>query len=569
MLTYQQKKLSITCVSVLAILGIVYGTVYILCRTYLTSHNVQALLISQAEQNLKRNVSIDKNIGFSVGWDMSPHIILHNVTIANSPWSSHATMLKAASVDVHFSLTKLILKDFHIISLDLDQAELYLESHNNENNWDFGDKNDNASSSSIKLSINKIDVTNGILHHGDDTFKLDKLDLTMPDGDTLYHINVLGKRNNSPLKATINIQKTVEKIKIDVERLLIGTSTITGELNINKSPLKISGELTANTFAISDFTSGNTSNGSGEYTIPNTPLNINKLKDSVFDINISIEKLVLNNITLKHVGIQAQNVKNILNISLKPAVNMAAGKLNANLTFDLNYDKPQIHFQAKTSGAQLESLMQDMFGKSPITGSALELSVNLDGNGDNLNSIVASLSGRILATAGPGTFLNSNASLNNIFTTVLTSVITFDKTKSSTAFTCGVLNFKVNNGIANANNGIGIEATSVNVLGNGMIDLRNGRIKFTITPQNTLTANPIDLANFSVAQLVQVSGTISKPQVSLNPAGLLTTSNGVMVAKMATGLSGGLPGLAAVLAEQALNKPTAQISPCKAALAAN
>ena len=79
----------------------------------------------------------------------------------------------------------------------------------------------------------------------------------------------------------------------------------------------------------------------------------------------------------------------------------------------------------------------------------------------------------------------------------------------------------------------------------------------------------MDIANLSMAQLVQVTGTLSQPKVSVNPAGLLTPSNGVMVAKMA-GLGAGLPGLAVVLAEQALgSKPAAQISPCKAAAAAN
>jgi uncharacterized protein involved in outer membrane biogenesis len=478
-------------------------------------------------------------------------------------------MLKAAVLDVHFSLTKLLFNEFHIISIDLDQPNLYLETHNGENNWDFETKNSEPSTTNIKLSINRLSVTHGILHHNDDTFKLDKFDLTIPDGNTLYHIHVLGKRNNAPLKATINIEKKTTNIKVDVVHLLVGTSTLTGEIDINESPLKITGELNANTFAVKDFSSADTPGGNGEYSIPKTPLNIKKLKDSVFDISVKIDKLVLKNITLKHVGIQTQNVKNVLSIQLKPAVDIANGKLNANLSFDMNYDNPQIHLQAKTSGVQLESLMKDMFGKSPITGSALELNVTLDGNGNDLNSIVGSLSGRILATAGPGNFLNSNASLGNIFTTVLSSVITFDKTKPSTVFTCGVLNFKVSNGVATANNGIGIEAASVNVLGNGMVDLRNGRIKFTITPQNLISTNPMDIANLSMAQLVQVTGTLSQPKVSVNPAGLLTPSNGVMVAKMA-GLGAGLPGLAVVLAEQALgNKPAAQISPCKAAAAAN
>ncbi len=568
--TNQQKKLTITCTTVLAILGVVYGTVYILSRTYLTSQNVQALIVRHAEQTLNRKVTISDNIGFSISWNMSPHVILHHVTIANSSWSSHPVMLKIDTVDVHFSLAQLIFKQFHIMSLELDKPELYLESNNGTNNWDFEDKNATPGSSNVKLSINKINVNHGILYHDGDTFKLDKFDVIIPKDYELYHIHVLGKRNDSLLKATVNIETTNEKIKVDVQHLQVGSTSIGGEININKSPLKVTGILKANIFAVSDFSSHNKSTN-GEYSIPKTPLNIKKLKDSVFDIKFSVDKLVLKNITLKHVGIHAVNINNTLGVQLTPAVNFANGKLNATLSFDLNYDTPRIQLEAKTSGAQLESLMKDMFGKSPVTGSSLELSVNLYSGGNNLNSIVGNLNGKILAVAGPGTFLNSNAALGNVFTTVLTSLITFDKTKPSTAFNCGVLNLKVNNGVATAKNGIGIEATSVNVLGNGMVDLRNGRIKFTITPKNILTTNPIELANFSVAQLVEVNGTLSNPQVKLNPVGLLTSNNGLMVAKMA-GLSTGLPGIAAVIAEQALGggkNATSQVSPCKAALEAN
>lgn len=563
--TLQQKKLSISCISVLVILGVVYGSVYILCKIYLTSNNVQALIISTAEQTLKRNVSISKDIGFTIGWDMSPHVVLHDLTVANRPWSSHPLMLQVSEVDVHFSLTELLFKKLHITSLSLENPKLYLESNKTENNWDFGDKHSEPSSHNISLSINKINVTSGTLYYNGDTFKLDKFDIIIPSGNTLYHVHLLGKRNDLPLKATLNVESTNENINIDIEHLQVGSSTIDGTIDINKSPLKVTGELTANTFAVNDFSS-NKNSDSGEYTLPNTALDLNRLKDSIIDIKIAINKLVLKNITLKNVSIQAQNIKNVLNMQLKPATDIANGKLDLSLALDLNYDIPQIRMQAKTTGVQLESLMTQMFGKSPINGSALEFTANLNGKGNNINSIVGSLNGKILAQAGPGEFLNSSASLGNIFTNVLTSIITFDKTKPSTEFSCAVLNFKVNNGVATANNGIGIEATSVNVLGNGMIDLRNGRIKFTITPQNILPTNPIDMANFSVAQLVQVKGTLSKPDVSLNPAGLLTAGNGVMVAKMA-GLGTGLPGLAAVVAEQAFgDKSSQQISPCKAAL---
>jgi hypothetical protein len=176
--------------------------------------------------------------------------------------------------------------------------------------------------------------------------------------------------------------------------------------------------------------------------------------------------------------------------------------------------------------------------KAPIVGSDLTINADLHSTGTKLNDLVNNLNGKMLATASAGKYLNS--------TNLLTAMITFDRKQSSTDLTCAVMNFKVQNGVATANNGIGIEAASVNVIGNGKIDLRNGRINFSIKPEST-SNSPIDLSQFSVAQLVDVSGTISEPKVELNPIGLLTSAGGAVakgLGKIGGGFTGGLGSIA-------------------------
>ena len=82
------------------------------------------------------------------------------------------------------------------------------------------------------------------------------------------------------------------------------------------------------------------------------------------------------------------------------------------------------------------------------------------------------------------------------------------------------------------------------MLGHGRIDLRNGRIEFAMVPQ-TITSNPIDLANFSVAQLVTVKGTISKPEMTLNSAGLLKQGVNALITAGIASSTGGLGALIA------------------------
>ena len=93
-----------------------------------------------------------------------------------------------------------------------------------------------------------------------------------------------------------------------------------------------------------------------------------------------------------------------------------------------------------------------------------------------------------------------------------------------------------------------------------MLDLRNGQIKFTITPTNVLTN--FDLTQFNMAQMIQVTGTVANPKVSLNPVSV--GAMGVSVAKMA-GLASGLPAIVAITAGSELD-PTKTVNPCKTAL---
>lgn len=568
MLTYQQKKLSITCVTVLAILGILYGSAFIIFKIYFTANNVQELIITQAKKVLNRDVSISNDITFKIDWDLSPHITLHDVTIANAPWAKHPNMVKVAELDLHFSLTKLIFKEFHVISLLLNTPEIYLETSGNKKSWDI-DKKSTDQSSSIKFSIQKIKVLHGNVIFNDDNYAVDKLDLKMKEDKSYIRLHLIGKRNKLPLKATLNIERTNEKMLIDIDNIQLGSSTIHGKLAIANNPQSIEGDFEANVIALQDFSSSETT-ASGEYTIPADVLPISNLKDTDFKLKVKVNRLDLDGIILNSVHLIAKSNKNVLNFKLSPAAKLANGSLDFNLNYDLNRKIPLIKIQAQTNGITLQGLLENLYGKSPINGSDFKFNADLSSSGNNLRAIVGNLNGKILITAGNGTFLNSSASLGNIISNILTSIISFDKTKSTTSITCGVLNFKVNNGVANAKNAVGIEAASVNVLGNGMVDLRNGRINFSMPPQNLIT-NPLELANYSLAQYVTISGTLSKPKVTLDPTKMINSQNVLMAAHIATGIAGGgIPILAGILASGAISgaeRSQQHLSPCKAAMA--
>lgn len=553
------------CLIILAVLGLFYGTVFVLCKIYINPQKISELIINQTQKKLNRTVTLGEEISLNVDWDMTPHLTLHKVTIGNATWASNPNMLTVDELQIHFSLAKLLFKQFYINEIKLYKPKLYLESTPKQNNWDFEQNAQSNTESNVQMTVERVTIRNGLIMYNQDKITIDKFDLTAHDNNTAYHIHLLGKHNSLPIKTTLDIGLTQDQFKLQIINLQSGSSDLHGNILIKKSPMRINGEFESNKIVIKDFSTAN-ANPSGEYSLPNKPLPIEQLRNAEFDVKLQIQTLDMGGIDLNKVSLKAKNINNILTIKLDPAAKIANGNLNLDMTYDLNPTIPTFSLKSKTSTIPLGSVLIDMFGKTPIIHSTVDFTTDLQGAGGDLNAIVNSLNGRILIQAGPGEFLHDNIVSGSIFNNILTSIITFDKQTPSTAFKCGVMNFRVNDGIAKANNGIGIEAANVNVLGNGMVDLRNGRISFSIVPQSFIS-NPLDLAHFSVAQLVAIKGTLSKPEVTFNAGNLIKQSAGALItAGIAGGMTGGI-GSAAILATGALTSNKQKTaSPCQTAL---
>lgn len=573
MLTKQRKKLVIISCIILGILGIFYGSVFILCKIYLNPLKVKQLIITQAQAKLQRTVSMSDDLDLSIGWDMSPHVTLHDLSISNANWAQHPNMLTVKDLSISFNLPKLLFKELHIISLSLNEAKIYLESNDKRNNWTFDEtttKNAETSSNSIKPSIHHVLVTSGLLIYNEDKFNIEKLDFTINSAQTKFHAFFVGKHNALPIKTSFDLDLDDKKIDVKIANLQAGTSNLNGYLKIERTPLNILGDITADKFDLQDFkSSSSNSNSSDEYTLPKDPLPIDILKDAPIDVNIKMNMIKLGALTLDKVNVKVNNKNNIFNLKLDPAANIADGKLNLNVTYDHSKNTPLLTVTAKTSNLHLEQLYNDLFGKAPIKGSKVDINIDLAGRGNNLYALVSSLDGQILIQAGPGEFLNSNKGLSNVFTSILTGIISFDKNSLGTNFTCAIINLKVQDGIAKATNGIGIEAASVNVLGSGSLDLRNGRINFSINPQNILSTK-IDLSNFSMAQMMKITGTITNPKITFDTTSLISAGESIAT-ELATKLPGiGLPtGLTSIITSQLVTTTTTttdKVSPCKKAL---
>lgn len=572
MLKLNFKKIAIrSAIIIVVLLGLSYITISILCKIYLQPKKIKEILISQVQRRFDRTITVNDDIELYVDWDMSPNIILHKFTLSNSAWATSPYIFTAETIDFNFSLVDLIFKRLNINSVKLNKPNLFIEINDKHNNLEDLQKDTNSpGETTIKLDVHKVNIVNGLLSYNGDKYNIEKLHLGIHN-EEVFDLSVKGTHGQMPFNANLEITKMITYFKLNIIYLHVGKSDLSGDLAIEYSPVRITGNFNSKNLIAKEFMSDNP-NPTGEYSIPHIEIPVDLLRGSKFDVEGKFNYVDLGGISFNNVTLKGQNSKDVLMLSLTPPATLANGKFSFDLKYDLNPKTPKLNLQAKTIGVKLSDLFREMFGKTPITGSSLDFTADLSGQGTDLKSLVNTMNGKILLQAGPGEFQNSSASLGNIITNVLTSIITFDKSAPSSEFKCGVINFKVTNGVANAKKGIGIEGANVNVLGNGMFDLRNGNIYFSMVPQ-TISANPINLANFSVAQLVEVNGTINNPKVSINAANVLAQSTTAVVA---TGLSTagiGIEGIKSVLATTGIFSKNASqpedFSPCKTALSSN
>lgn len=557
---------------VLMLLVIGYSAVYLLANYYINTHHTKELIVQKLSSLLGREIEIADQYEFNVSWDLLPHIVVHKLAVANVAWSTNQHILTADDLDITLNLLGLFDKKIDIVALNLLNPVLLLEKRDNNNNWTFGEEQD--SKSNFDLELKQLNITNGKLRYIQDgvtTVDLSAKGLQMSGhmDDTEWDVVLDGILNGTPIKTNFHVEVDDQEIALEIHNYVSGDSDLSGKLAIKLDTMAIKAELSSKYLALSNLIP-ETPQDTGTYSVPDISFPVEKLRSAPFDIKVSVNNLVFHKFTLHDVKLHGKNKDKILSLTLNPAAKLVNGSIDALLKYDLSQKNPNMQLAINTSKISLGQLIKEALGDSPIQGSDIDLHFNVNGYGDNLRSIVASSSGQILAQASAGSYLIGYSGVTGFFTQIFQNLLTFKKTDPNINFSCAVINFRINNGIASSKNGIALEATSVKVQGGGTVNLNNGSLNINIQPHNTVTSM-IDFSQFSVAQVVKIRGTINDPQVSFNPLSLITSSsllNASALTKLAGGITSVLPTSVATAAQGLLDTKSAEnIEPCKTALA--
>ncbi len=267
---------------------------------------------------------------------------------------------------------------------------------------------------------------------------------------------------------------------------------------------------------------------------PSDPLPLEGLKAADVDLKFKAQKLITKDLTLDDVTLTLTLNNGKLQITQNAKA--VGGTISANIDLDGSNGKSAT-LSNNIEIKQFEiGLIPAIKAKNLLTGGKSDISINVKGTGSSVSNIMAGLNGALLIKVGKGNI--SNKSLNVASADALVSTLSLINPGANKAegsiLECAVVNFNIKDGIATANNGIGISTNRLNVYGGGTINLETEALDIGIKPK---AQEGVGLNLSQLAGLVRIGGTIANPAPKADTKAALSAGLSAGAAIASGGLS--------------------------------
>ncbi|MCP5367347.1 MAG: AsmA family protein [Hyphomicrobiales bacterium] len=268
---------------------------------------------------------------------------------------------------------------------------------------------------------------------------------------------------------------------------------------------------------------------------PNDPLPVEGLKAADATVSFRGDAVKVNGTTLKDlsVDLSLQNGK----LAVKPfSVVAGEGTIKGDVGLDASVAMPALAVNVDVAQLDYGKLLKDMDVTDLVRGK-LDAKTNVTGQGVSVREIMAGLDGKLRVVTENG-YINSK--LLNVVSSDLAAALTFGDSKGDQDIRCGVVDFDIKKGQADAR-ALVVETGGISVIGEGGIDLAQEKLDLSIDPK----AKSVSLVKVAMIP-VDVGGTLASPSVKPNvgaaAVGVVTGAVGT-VTDVAKGGASGLGGL--------------------------
>ncbi|MBL6931450.1 MAG: AsmA family protein [Rhodospirillales bacterium] len=238
---------------------------------------------------------------------------------------------------------------------------------------------------------------------------------------------------------------------------------------------------------------------------PNDPLPLDGLKAADANVRFDAGKIIVEGMEITNVTVNLSLKNGRLDVNPLGAV-VAGGKINGNVLLDAS--NAMADLKAKISVDQLDyGLLLSQKGLSDMATGKVDVNVDVSGAGTSVRQLMAGLNGTTRVVTKDGK-LESGAL--NVVSSDLLNVF---ESKDDKKIICGVVDFKITKGMANAH-AIVFETGGISVVGTGSANLADETLKLRVDPR----AKKANLATVAMVP-VDVDGTFAKPDWHVDMAG--------------------------------------------------
>lgn len=363
--------------------------------------------------------------------------------------------------------------------------------------------------------------------------------------------------SEGPLKLETNIRGNLNKLEFESLAARFGDSDLQGQgsLALAETRPKITATLHSDRLNLLPYQPEEKKKQKDKQVFSSEKFNLTGLQAIDADISLKVQKLQSRQANIAGLNLSAALEHGVL--TLKSSGRLADGSLDSDIRLDAAAaGPPKVNVRLDIKNMLPEQL--PVFAEDPIIRDG-RTDIHFDGRGAGSSpaAVAANLDGKLLVTVGRGQLLNNMANLagSDLIFSTIQMLNPLAREEDDSDLICGVLNFDIDNGVAQAKDGIALQTSKVNVLGNGVIDLKTEQIDFRAKPK---ARQGIGLNLAQLGDVVHIGGTLSNPRPVADVGGALKTAGTVGAAVATGGLS--------LLAQGVFSRTFSTDDPCAVAL---
>ena len=251
----------------------------------------------------------------------------------------------------------------------------------------------------------------------------------------------------------------------------------------------------------------------------NDPLSVDWLQKFDLDIHLQADELVTRGFEAADLSTDIAIADGVLDISARSG-EFSGGTFRMDIGLDSRKMPYATDFRFDINGLVLNRVPALKNVKLPLAG-AVDVGVDLSGKGVSPKEIVSTASGSLLAR-GVNTYIPASG-LDVLTNSILAQVLNIGNSKKKSDFhrlDCGLLGFRVVDGIAMSQDTIALKTPDVTYLIRGGFSFRDESVVLLINPK---ARKGFGISAANLTNFYRVGGTLLKPKIEADLEGVLKT----------------------------------------------